>query len=177
MKTKIILLIAFLAVGSGAFAQRHLKGIKGLDVLGGATGKGFYGELAFNAYVSNKIYYNIPFRAEAATIDQTKFNSLSLNPNINYTFLKPTEWLFISAKGGASLYLDSRGKSSSDSSSTFIKSKSQTINYGLFAGLEAEIFLSDKVVWILNFRQNYNFNSYPGHAVWYAGTGIRLNIF
>ena len=177
MKTKFILLIAFLAIGSGAFAQRHLKGIKGVDILGGITGKGYYGELGFNSYISNKLYYNLPIRAEFAEIQGTKFNSYSFNPNINYTLLKPTEWFFISAKGGASIYMDSRGSTNSDTSTTYINDKTTTINYGVFAGIETEVYFSDKVVWIVNFRQNYNFNSTPGHSVWYAGTGVRLNIF
>ena len=176
MKTKIILLFAFVAIGSGAFAQRHLKGIKAVDILGGVTAKGYYGEAAFNSYLSNKFYYNLPIRAEFATIQGIKFNSYSFNPNINYTLLKPTEWLFINLKGGGSVYLDMR-QSSGSADSLLINTSASTINYGFFGGVEIETYLSDRVVFLLNFRQNYNFKSYPGNAVWYAGAGLRFNLF
>jgi len=175
MKKPIILLALFLCVFTGAFAQRHLKGIKSLDILGGKTGKGYYGEVGYNRYLTNKFYINLPVRAELAKINDVKLYSFSFNPSINYTVLKPTEWLFLSVKAGGSAYLDQRSSALGDS--LFYKSSATTFNFGVFGGAEAEIYISDKVVWVINFRQNYNFVNYPGNWVWYAGTGLRLNIF
>lgn len=157
-------------------AQRHIKGIKGVDLLGGVTGKGIYGEVGYNKYISNKVFYNIPLRYENAKIDQIKISSFSINPSLNYTFYKPWKWLYISAKTGGSIYADYISNTK-PADVDYISGSGWKMNYGIFLGLETEIYLTDKLSWVLNFRQNYNFSPVSGNWVFYAGTGFRKAIF
>jgi len=156
-------------------AQRHIKGVKSLDFLAGLTGKGYYGEVAYNVFYSNKLYLNYSGRYEQAVIDGAGLVSYSLNPSVNYTIYSPTPWLFFSLKGGVSGYYENIDTNIPDGYQLKADSKSN-FNYGVFAGAESELFFSNRISWIINFRQNYNF-ARSGSTVYYVGTGIRFNIY
>lgn len=156
-------------------AQRHIKGVKGIDALAGATGKGVYGEAAYNYFLSNKVYLNFSGRFEYAKIQDVGLQSYSINPSVNYTIYSPAKWLFFSLKGGASGYWEQIDSDIPDNYEVKANSTS-TFNYGVFAGVESELFFSNRVSWIINFRQNYNF-ARSGSKVFYGGTGLRFNIY
>lgn len=176
MKKQILILIVLIAGTLTCNAQRHLKGISGIDAVGGITSKGFFCEAGYFQYLTAKSYFTIPVRIEVAKIDGYNLNSISLNPSYNYTLWKPTEWMFINLKAGGSAYYDMRSKTGG-TDSLLISTKTSSLNFGLFGGVEIETYLSDRVVFLVNFRQNYNFKSYPGNTVWYAGAGLRFNLF
>lgn len=173
----VVLMIALIATNE-AVAQRHIKGIQSTDIMGGITGNGYYAELGYLRCLSKEISISVPIRGELAKIENIGLMSISLNPAVNYNLWSPTEWLFFSAKGGLSVYYDMLNKSDFEKyDGRLYRNSDSYINYGIFGGAEIETYFSNKIVWVVNFRQNYNFNSPNGGSVYYLGTGFRYNIF
>lgn len=179
MKKSIFICVAFLClIGFKANAQRHIKGIKAIDVMGGLSGKGSYGELGYAHYLNNKFYITVRGRYEKGTInDSLNFTTYGLNVGANYTLWNPGEGFFFNLCGGGTAQFNQLDTKSYDRVKINDGIKQNTQSYGLFGGVETEVFFGNRVVWLLNFRQNVFFNKSIGSAAFYAGTGLRFNIY
>jgi len=165
-----IVIIIFSVSASG---QNTIEKAKGISIMGGITGKGYYGELFYNQHLATKFQIEVSSRAERAQINGYAINSYSINPAINYTIFKPAKWLHLNVKAGLSAYVNERTNSTLNDV-LLVNRNTLVLDYGVFAGIETEVYMSSRFSWITNIRQNYNINSSPGNLIFYAGTGVRI---
>jgi hypothetical protein len=166
-------IIAMILFSVSLQAQNSQVRSKGISIMGGITGKGYYGELFYNQYLTSKFQIEVSGRAELAQINEYAINSYSINPAINYTIFRPVKWVSLNIKAGFSAYVNERTNSTSNDV-LLLNRNTLILDYGAFAGIETEVYLSSRCIWLTNIRQNYNINSSPGNLIFYAGTGVRI---
>lgn len=184
-KSKILgIIVLSLLFSQNVFSQRHIKGIKALDFGSGLTGRGYYLQGGYAHYLSSKDYITATAKYENGTMnDSLVFNGVSLNVGYNRTLFKINQSFFANGKAGLFGHFNSLkndiGGGSEDNVQRIsydVKNK-QEFTYGPFLGVETEWFLSNRLVLLLNAQQNYSIISSYGNWSWYAGAGIRFNIY
>lgn len=143
---------------------RHVKGQNGIEIGGGATRIGGYGQLGYSHYFGPKIYGKVSAGYENATTYEIKTTSIFLDFTGNYTLFNLSKILYVNAVVGLTGNLDSY--------KDYAPATGTKINYGALLGGEAEIFLSSKLVLLLNARQSFLFG-YQKNIAYYGG-GVKV---
>lgn len=171
MKRGLVLLIFLCLYQLDIQAQRHIKGVKGFEVLGGITGKGYQGQVGFIKYFSNKVYGKCNVAFESGKLVDSYKNSVGtsgfiLDITAAYTVYNLNDNLFINPIFGISAATESVQKTDfTPSTTSFI--------YGGFGGLELEFFLTDEFVIVVNGTQRYYLNSNLGTARFFTNIGLK----
>lgn len=178
----IFLCFIVLCLSNQVIAQRHIKGIYALDAMYSNTKYGQAYQLGFVKYYSNSLYGKINTFFESAEqprpTGNVKANGLGLDLRAVKTLFTTRESIFLNADVGltgsyeyfspALNYLDSNGNQFSDNK--------KTIQYGAFIGIEGEVFINDKIVFLLNYNQRYLLAKNFGGTRYYASIGVRYNL-
>jgi len=165
---KIFLPILFVVLSSQlANAQvRHLKGQKGLEVMAGITAYSQVVGGGFSQYISSKLYLKGLLGFENGTISNVDFTTYLIDITANYTVFNIKSQVFFNAVLGASgIYEETEPLES-----TF---KQEGFSPGIIGGLEIEVFLSDRIILIINGSQRHYFQSELGPNRWLATAGLK----
>jgi len=166
--TKIFLPILMLALSSLlANAQvRHLKGQKALEVMAGITEYSQVFGGGFSQYLSSKLYLKGALGYENGAISNVDFTSYLIDITANYTVFNINSQVFLNAVFGASgIYEETEFLES-----TF---KQEGFSPGIIGGLEIEVFLSDRIILIINGSQRHYFQSELGANRWLVTAGLK----
>lgn len=169
MKTTFITII-LLCVSLFAEAQiRHVRGIKSVE---GGYGLSKYGQMyygSFITYYNTKLYGKYSAFFEQGSDAGVDFISSGVDASFNYTFLKAGEGVYLNGAGGLTLALDQLTKGAEEFT------VDPAFKYGVFLGIEVEVFIIDKLVFVTGCNQRYLFNKDFGHNRFYGSAGLRYN--
>lgn len=173
MKHTTILFFLFVSlISHHSDAQlRHIKGIQSIET---SYLRSYYGNafsLGYVRYYSNSFYMK-------ATTNYESLSNQKYNVNIaryffdllaQATFADINEQLFFNLAFGGTVSYETV-------TNTEVIQPKNAGKFGIVFGLEAEYFLHDKIVWII--QSNYRFMSRTefGNTRYYLGTGIRYNL-
>ena len=174
---KTVVLILFLLFSIAADAQRYLPGQRGLQVTMGFVGgpgkgnnHGAIAGIAGSVYTKKKAHWVVGLDYEKQKSNFEKFTNqynselYLLNANYHALLVKTYDHIFfasvnIGAEGGYH-YVNGGNKqvsASPDFDKTF--SKTGAFAYGVNAGVETEMFLSDGVAFIVSAKRKLLFNT------------------
>ncbi|MCU0440651.1 MAG: porin family protein [Raineya sp.] len=183
MKNKTVL-FTFLFIISvvSVNAQRHVKGVSQIELGGGITGKGLFGQVGYLRHFNNKIFGEAQFFGESSTIkgdvdgSDVKYSSYALNLQVGYN-LWNNEKIFFNAKAGLAGGLESGKLVSKPINYIGSDDKSGSFVAGTIGG-EVEFFVSDKFMVVPHFSQWFlvSGGSNFGTARYFAGLSFRFGI-
>lgn len=165
----LLALLVMLALSS--YGQiRHVRGIKSIEAGYGISKFGalYYG--SFVKYYNTKLYGKFSGFYEQGADAGIRFTSTGLDGQAVYNFLKIGEGIYVNGLAGITMALDQLQQGAEEFTID------PTFKYGVFAGIENEIFISDKFVLVLGCSQRFVFAENFGNNRFYAYSGIRFNI-
>jgi len=174
-----IYIVILLLTASVSFSQRHLKNEKGLGIDGGITDLGWYVAPTFSYQVSNRIYLKSELMYESAEMDvnsvSTKFNSFYLNVGAYYNLFHFKEFFFFNLGAGLQgTYADTKNIRASTGGENSPVNEIE-LDGGLYGGVEGEFYLTDRCVFLLNFKQAYQPTGNFGNWIPFTGGGFKYN--
>lgn len=168
---KKILFAILLTAGIVATSQAQIIHIGGIQAIDAGYGKSKFGNYFTGGYIryfSPQLYGKATLYFEKGTDAGVKYSSAGLDITAAYTVLKVGETIFINAIGGMVLSNDVLAANE-------LLTVPATLKVGAFAGIESELFLSDKFALILNWNQRYVLGQAFGNVRWYGHAAIRYS--
>lgn len=169
MKHLITILFSVLSICFSYGQIRHVRHIKSVDVQYGLTGFGTTYSAGYVSYRSNSTYLKVGGFYEQGMGQGIRYTSMGLEPYFAKTVIRSGYFYYLNVIGGAHLSIDNSGDSLGD-----FKIPS-TFKTGVLFGVENELFISDKFVFIVNFSQRMLLSQEFGNYRWFAQAGIRYN--
>lgn len=172
-----ILLILFLISSNVSVAQ---DGAASISL--GVTQEGFGSILSYNYYVDS---YHSDFVQGSVLITNStyKYNSDIKIPyneftfNIGYfksVFKNRTEAFKVSVGLGVVGGYEAINNGENELSNGAVLETKSGFIYGAFAGLDTDIYMTDKISFIIKANEYYHVNSSLGNFIPYAGIGLRI---
>lgn len=157
----------FVLCFTSTFGQvRHIEGLKGIEVMGGATAQAPYFAAGFSQYVHRQAYLKGSFGYERGSASGSDFSTFFIDATGHYTFYSVNPNFFLNAVAGLSgLYENIEKKE--------INLDQSGSSIGILVGLEAEIYLDHRWAALININQRHYFQSDFGKNRWLAGIGIK----
>ena len=166
VKIFIAFTLMLICFTSGFGQVRHIEGLKGVEVVVGATAQGPYFSAGFSQYIHRQAYLKGSFGYERGAAAGSDFSTYFVDATGHYTFYSVNPNFFLNAVGGISgLYEDVQKKE--------ITLDQSGSSVGVLIGLEAEIYLDYRWAVIVNVNQRHYFQSDFGKNRWFAGVGIK----
>jgi hypothetical protein len=161
-------LTSFLLCSICSLAQRHTKGVRAYEGLGGISKYGQLFLVGHARYLSSKTYLKVNVHYAMAQSDNLKHNSVGLNVSFHYSLPVYRNVVYASALGGVGFSNDKLGAQGTDNDFS-------TFKFSLVGGVELETFFSNKVSFIINANHHYLTGKYFGDMRWYATAGVRFH--
>jgi Conjugative transposon protein TraO len=165
----VLLSAGLLLVHPSASAQRHIRGIKAIDLQGGISGKGWYASAGYVRFFSPKLYGRINATHESARIGEMDYRNTFLNVTPAFSFANISDRFFFSLLLGLSAGLET-----AKNAGTALDERK--IIYGGLIGGEMEVYMGDRVALVLTGTQNYMLGGEIGKSRLYAGGGLRIRL-
>ncbi|MGI9545355.1 MAG: conjugal transfer protein TraO [Cyclobacteriaceae bacterium] len=167
MIKKIVLLFVFGFICTTVFSQvRHIKGLKGVELILGATGQGPYASAGYSQYIHREVYLKGAFGYERGDASGSDFSTYFLDATGHYTFYSVNPNFFLNAVAGLTgLYENVEKKE--------IAIEQSGSSIGVLIGLEAEIYIDHRWAVVVNGSQRHYFQSDFGKNRWLLGAGIK----
>ena len=167
MKSKLLLI--FFIISSSASAQLiHVEGSRALGINGAYVKNGFNVSSRTTFYKNNNLAYRMGLEYERVGFDLSKASIVFANPELMYTFYTLGDSFFFNVKGGILSGVEFISNSVLD------KKKSQFF-VGENLGLCAEYFISNKIMFNLDFDQRFFQLSKVGKVSFIIKLGINYN--
>ena len=171
---KKVMLIFLFTIGGLAMnqanAQRHLKGSNFVELHGGISQLGMYYGLAYGRMLSSSLIAKGEIGMEKGKIDDAaEFSNYYFNPGAYYKLTKLGSSIYLNGGAGLSLTMHQMTYNQE------IAEDENIMNYGVFVGLEPEIYFGDNLVLILQAKQFWMIKKDPGSQFFFAGAGLRYN--
>lgn len=177
LKTKKKALLFALTMSMGLVHSQSSK--MALSATGGSVQEGFGGKISFNYYNNDITFIKTSFMASFSNEDinsiiQVPYNIYTLNVGYFSKILKTkNDNAFLNIGGGASIgYENINGNSQDLSDGSLIISESSFV-YGVFGGLDGELYLSDSFSFLMETDLIYHLGSDIGNVNAYIGIGFR----
>ena len=150
--------------------MRHARGHKGIDLNIGVSPLGEYAGVYYFHQISPSFYGRHGVGFEKGDFKGAKYSSFYIDGTMNYSAYNFQKYFFLAfALGLSGSYDDISGfEASEEYVSAF------NLNYGILAGVEAEVFLTKKVAAVANAYQRFYFRNTFGALRLTAGIGIRI---
>jgi hypothetical protein len=176
----LVLLLMCFAISSTAQSGGNLASSVGLS--GGYVEDGYGGMVTFNFHPNRYKYFQVSILAAFAEdkgSSDIPYNIFTIQPGLFYrVYISPKRKNFSVHLGGGGLfgYEIINNGSNELPSGAIIDGRSQFI-YGLFAGAEAEVALSNDFSILVKANEYYHINSDVGSFYPYVGAGLRYFLF
>lgn len=147
----------------------HIKGQKNINISGGITGLGKFGNVGYGQQISNLLNITGELQFEKAEFNATPFSIYKIVGTTNFNLYNLKQKLFIIASTGLfanyGVINNFEGLKSDQASTGY--------NWGLVGGVELEYFMLEKIVLFSNFRQSYLFADFLGNKTYTVGVGLK----
>ena len=171
MKKFLFLLLVLLPVAG--YSQRHLRGVSGVEVNGGVSDRGAYGLVGYSRYLGPKLYWKVTagyekgsIPAENAPAIKRNYSTILGQVGAYYSLLNLNSKAYLNVGGG--------GAVASESVTDYEWGPSKGgFAYGPYVGGEAELYLADRLVFLLNGNYQYLLGSDLGATRIYGGVGLK----
>jgi hypothetical protein len=168
MKKSVLVLFA-LVICFSALGQRHIKGVKALELNGGFSKYGNVGSIGFVRYMSLKTYLKGNVYYAMDSNEGIKHNSIGLDVSFLYSFPVYKNIVYANLQAGLTVANDRlTAMESGDDHAAF--------KFGGLAGVEVETYLSNKFSIILNGNERFISQQLFGTQRWYGTIGIRYHL-
>lgn len=166
----ILFLLLLLLIATCSFGQiRHVPGVKSFDVFYGVSGQGSVMGASFVSYWKPNLYMRASGFYESGTEKGVSYTSYGADFKMARTVLKKSPVFYVNLTAGATVALDK------PLTGAELFKIDQTFKYGALGGVELELFLSDKFVFVTSFDQRFLIGNVFGNYRWFATGGIRFN--
>ena len=169
MKKYITLFFAFVSISVATAQIRHVRHIKSIDLMYGVSGFGTTYSAGYVSYLSNTSYLKIGGFYEQGISQGLSYTSIGLEPYFAKNLVRAGYKYYLNAIGGAHISIDNSGATLGEFKIP------TTFKTGILLGIENEIFISDKFVFVLNISQRILLSQEFGNYRWFAQGGIRYN--
>jgi hypothetical protein len=177
LRTILFFMLTMFSVSVVNGQIRHVKGIQSLELGAGVSGRGnhYYG--SYIRYSSNKMYWKCGGYYETGNLHGQGYSSLGIDGAIAYTLVNFREAVYINALAGITGSIDwlNPGLLTYDEIGNASRKDYKTVKIGAFGGVEAEVFLSDKLVIMLGWNERFLLKQIFGNNRWYGYGGLRYN--
>lgn len=167
MRYRLLIILALASFGANA-QLIHVAGSKAIGFDGGYVTNGFNVSSRLSFYHKSDITFRGSFDYEGVKFKLSNAYSLTVNPDVMYTFRTFGENFFLSAKAGLITGAEFLSNSILD------KSKSQFV-IGENIGLCAEYYASSKIMLNLDIDQRFFQMSKLGNASFIVKLGVNYN--
>jgi hypothetical protein len=168
---KSLLPVIFLALAfvPGHAQIRHVRGIKSVDFGYLKSKHGVGAAFGYARYYSNSVYGKAVVSVELGQDAGMSYRSVFLDIMAARTFVHRGHSIYVNAVGGITAAMDAvvRGGEQFGIGSEF--------KTGALFGLEAECFISDRLVLVLGWNQRVLIREAFGNYRWYGQGGFRFN--
>jgi hypothetical protein len=175
-----VFVLVLLSVPSMAQTIIHVKGKKGIEAGYGVTPYGGSYNLSYVNHFSKRFYGKGNLFFEQEKFRDVKAQGMGLELAGAYTVFTIGEKVFFNLKGGANVFTKklNPGITVTDPNTGVEEVKDfSTVKYGVFGGIENEIFLTGRWVLVVGFGQRYYFKGDPfGNSSWLGYAGVRFNL-
>lgn len=167
---KLMFLSMFLLViwGSAKSQVIHVKGIKGVELSYGLSENGNVFEGAYVQFLSNKLYLKAAVQHASLKDKNIDYTRTGLDLSSNYVIYNFNEIIFLNAVGGLVLSMDQLKDTEAFGSQ-------RTMQFGLLAGAELEVYINSKLNLLFNYDQKYMIKEAFGNFRYQLTTGLRFN--
>ncbi len=171
------------------FCQRHISGVKSVDLQGGITQTGITGSLSYVHYMSTKSYLKVGLLyetgnrpaskntqnnlAEGYILEEVPYWSGALNAYFNYKLFNVKDVFYVNGLVGITATYDHLKYS--EVSDYNISSDKTVFSFGPILGIETETYFSDKLGLVVGAWQSYHPLVSDFSGIWYASAGLRYN--
>ncbi|WP_169929298.1 conjugal transfer protein TraO [Flavobacterium croceum] len=150
-----------------------------IAVSGGLTQNGFAGMLSYNYYYnryqSSFIQGSILFTSAKSKSYKIPYNEFTFNAGMYFLALKNrSEAIKITVGAGGSFGYESINNGSNELSTGEVIVSKQKFIHGVFAGVDADFYLNDRLSFVVKANEYYHFNSDIGKFFPYMGVGCRI---
>lgn len=147
MKTKIFIIIGILW-SSITYGQRHIQGVKTVNVGGGATSLSKFGEAGLTLYQSNTFSYSGNLLIEAGKYKTISFSAINLFLDGIYTPFNIKDALYLNLGGGlaSSFNMIKVGEGGGNKSG---------FNIGGSLFIQPELYVTNKFAFYLQARKSF----------------------
>ncbi|WP_299220777.1 conjugal transfer protein TraO [uncultured Aquimarina sp.] len=176
--TWIALVLLFLC-SNELFAQSHKIA---LSLTGGVVQDGFGGMITGDYKVNEFDYLQFNVQASFATFEQNSIDipvdTYSFNAGFFFDILRNNSRTFALSlgAGGTIGYETINNDDPNIAVNQILNIKTNTLVYGAYAGLDADLFISPVVAINIKLNETYHVNSEIGEFTPYAGLGVKLII-
>ncbi len=187
----VLMLVFCLTFSGEAFAQRQLPGMRGIQVAGGMADGfhssdkkqkiGYYFGLGMTSYTgnANKWVFGLEFlnRYYPYKDKRIPVSQFTVEGGYYFKFLSDRNKIFLFSLGGSALagYETSNWGEKILFDGSTLRSKDCFI-YGIAITLEAEIYLSDRIILLLTGRERILWGNTTGHFHTQFGLGLKFVI-
>ena len=177
MKYLYSVIFVFLFLGVSYGQVRHVKGIRCVEA---GVGISKYGLLSYAAYVnyfSGKVYGKYALFFERGDDLGLRYTSMGIDASASYTLTPVKEFLYFNLRAGGTASLDQLRPAMIvyNSDETPRRENYSTLKFGVFVGMESELFFSDRIVLVFGANQRYMFKDEFGRVRFFVSLGVRYN--
>jgi hypothetical protein len=176
--TLVVVVLLFFCSNT-LFAQSHKIA---LSLTGGLVQDGFSGIITGDYKVNEFDYLQFNVQASFATFEQNNIDipvdTYSFNAGFFFDILRNNSRTFALSlgAGGTVGYETINNDDPNIDINQILNIETNTIVYGAYAGLDADLFISPVVAITIKLNETYHINSEIGEFTPYAGLGIKLII-
>lgn len=158
-----------------ANSQHHIEGSNFIEVGGGITKHGYFGDVNYDKQLKSKLFLKVGLLADFGKLEESKTNysTFMFNSGLFYNLFNLGHKVYFNAGGGLALKYDNVNAFEG-------AIKESSLNYGGFVGGEAEAFFSDSFAVCLNGYQNLyagKSKSVLGESKsFYVGLGLKFKL-
>jgi hypothetical protein len=174
MKKNVFVLLSLIASLTTSFAQESQSSV---SVLGGVTEKDGFGGMVGYAYSVGKNSYEIVASHSIFKdhqFDEIDYSVSSLQLGYMRDLIRNNKnSIIINGGGGIQAGYELIGKT--ENQDITINSKNDFV-YGLYADIQIDVFLSDRISFILRAQENYLITTSTGKLNPFFGGGFKINL-
>lgn len=146
---------------------RHFQGMKGIE-LGVHTGRfGDYYSVGVSRYMTGNSYVKASGGFESGNVNGVGYQNYNIDIDYLYTFYKVKNFVYFNVGAGVTSSFD-------QVTSNEILDVESKMNFGFKPSLEVEMFLTDKLAFIVKADQRLYLKKEYGSKRWFAGAGIKF---
>lgn len=154
-------------VVEGTIKLRHIEGIRGFDFSTGVNRYGNQFSLGYAQYESENFIGRLVLNYEYGRINLTTYSTQYLFVEFNNTLYRVKKRVFLNLAYGVLAGQE-------NSSSEVLNLKANTFEYGLLLGINAEIYLLNRLAVLIELKQIWDNGSGFGSFRYYGSAGFRF---
>ncbi len=146
---------------------RHIGGINGIDALAGINKYGYQFSLGITQFENERLMGRIILNSEFGKIGLSSYNTSTIAVGLDHTIYKIKDKLFFNLGYGGYAGFET-------SSNEVLDKKTDTFDYGVYAEVNTEFYVFNRLALVVEFKEMWDNGSLFGQFRYYAHGGFRF---